>query len=700
MRQKLLSKDIKDPTVKDAGSKKQGNNGEENEAEVNKTVVHAEGAIGNEEDMNDDMNAEQVDGGELAQEFEAEANQNMQQDEAAEVSDYRVTDAKQVGAEGVEWAKGGEIGENGAMDAEQIDGGKVVQTIEAEANHELQAGDEGAEWAKGGGKVGENGAMDAEQIDGGEVIQTIEAEANQKLQAGDEGAEWAKGGQFNDDGTIDVEAASTKFQHPAVVVSAAVAGTILQCIIQRLKDMGLVNHLTSKTGGGLNHTEARTTANRFAAFLDWIQQKTPSGHLPHDLEGFICHVIQAEYADLGPYAQYLDDIKGLVSSTIINHINDIVKGAKWFVLINMGKSKNVKKADLEGLLYISTNLKKNLSKDVKGAHAKVTMESEVYLRHQPEGGLRQLQEQFKPELEKLKRLLSTTPFVIGAEEYRWFCGLMYVAMYIFAPQGRKGGIESITLSQYPKLRDEGYAETTNFKTHEKWTFQMVIMSTVSNDLVIIFHDRFRPLAVQNFVPSKKYPKLPDNLWLSWDGTPDNIGVRITQWIKQVYKLDMNSTKLRSLVETSTAQLEKNGDITSKARAACSGINGHTSQVAKNHYVKEDRIAEVHIAREALGPALFNTNISMLGPASPSAVALPLSVGHGSNSIFSADMLGSASSTSLFGHDSDSDSADSDCEQGRSSNDTTLENTRYGLVLGEIRVIGYSSYRLCLLSGLF
>ena len=119
LRQKLLSKDIKDPTVKDAGSKKQGNNGEENEAEVNKTVVHAEGAIGNEEDMNDDMNAEQVDGGgELAQEFEAEANQKMQQ-EGAEVSDYRAIDAKQVGEEGLEWAKGGgEFGEHGAMDVE------------------------------------------------------------------------------------------------------------------------------------------------------------------------------------------------------------------------------------------------------------------------------------------------------------------------------------------------------------------------------------------------------------------------------------------------------------------------------------------------------------------------------------------------------------------------------------------------------
>ena len=668
----------KHPTVKDVGSKKAGNNGKEKETVLNKAVVHAEGAIGNEEDMNDDMNAEQVDGGgELAQDFEAEANQMMQQEEGAEVSDYRAIDAEQVVAEGAEWAKGAaEVGENGAMDAEQIDGGEFIQTIEAEANQKLQVGEEGAEWAKGGGEFGENGAMDAEQIDGVDVVQTIEAEANQKLQAGEEeGAEWAKGGQFNDDGTIDVEAGSTKFQHPAVVVSAVVAGSILQCIVQRLQDMGLINHLTSKIGGGLSHTEARTTANRFAAFLDWIQQKTPSGHLPHDLEGFICHVIQAEYANLGPYAQYLEEIKGYVSSTIINHINDIVKSAKWFVLINMGKSKIVRKADLEGLLYISTNLKKNLSKDVKGTHAKVTMESEVYLRHQPEGGLRQLQEQFAPELEKLKRLLSTTPFVIGAEEYRWFCGLMYVAMYIFAPQGRKGGVESITLSQYPKLRDEGYAETTNFKTHEKWTFQMVIMSTVSNDLVIIFHDRFRPIAVQNFVPSKRYPKLPDNLWLSWDGTPDNIGVRITQWIKQVYKLDMNSTKLRSLVETSTAQLEKNGEISSKVSAACRGINGHTSQVTKNHYVKEDRLAEVHIARKALGPPLFNTNISMLGPASPSAVALPLSVGHGSNSIFSEDMLGSASSTLLIGHDSDSDSADSDCEQGRSSTDTTLESTR-------------------------
>jgi hypothetical protein len=426
----------------------------------------------------------------------------------------------------------------------------------------------------------------------------------------------------HDEESIDAKQSTQglhRVQHPSIIVSAVTTGVVVLAVFQKLKAMGLVDHLLSKMGGGIGDTEASTAVKRFAAFLHWMHENSGDvkNDLPDVLDEIIEQTITDDFADLASYVTHLEKIKEFSASTMINHINDIVKGAKWFVLFKSGR--RLTQNDLQGLLYVSSNLKKNLNKDMRGTRGEVTMKQEVYLRHQPAGGLAELQEGFPRQLDKLKALLDAAPRIIGKSEYTWFCGMMYTSLYVFAPQGRIGGVKDIKVQQFKDFRLEGHAETTKFKTNKKWGYQFVIVGSVSFDLVKKYHDIFRPLAVSNFIASKEYPTLTDGMWLSWDGTPDNVGVRITQWIKGAFGLHMTSNNLRSLVETTTAQLEKAGKISKEARAAVSAINGHTSQVATNFYVHEDRIAEVSLARKALGPTVFNTDFNKLGPASPFSV---------------------------------------------------------------------------------
>ena len=410
-----------------------------------------------------------------------------------------------------------------------------------------------------------------------------------------------------------------------------IGGPVAEVVFKKLKEMGFVEHHTSKMGGTLREADSITAGRRTALFLDWVHEKvsTDQTYLPNVLAERFTQILRNDYALLGEYSTYLETIRGFKPSTMVNHINDIVRGFKWFVLF---KSRGtLQPVDLKGISYCAAVLNKNLKKALKGERGEVTMASEVYLRHQPSGGLAELQQVFPAQLEKLRALLAAVPRIIGKSEYLWFVGMLYTSFYVFTPQGRIGGLNDMRVDQYKNFRDEGHAETNKFKTKAAHGYQFVIVGSISFSLLAQYMEIFRPVAVRNFVPTRDYPAITDAMWITWDGAPDNTGPRITQWIRNVMGLKMSSNKLRSLVETTSHRLAKEGKITPQARAAVCGINGHTSQVARNYYVREDRVEEVNTARDALGPAMFNTDINVFGPVSSLSAGLPTRCGDESDS---------------------------------------------------------------------
>ena len=213
-------------------------------------------------------------------------------------------------------------------------------------------------------------------------------------------------------------------------------GPVAEAVFQKLRAMGFVEHHISKLGGSLRQADAITAGRRTAQFLYWVHEKLATKkktYLPDVLTERFIQTIRYDFANLADYVTYLETVREFMPSTLVNHINDIVRGAKWFVLFKAGRTLEPK--DLEGITYIGANLNKNLKKALKADRGEVTMATEVYLRRQPAGGLAELQQAFPAQLEKLKTLLSAVPLIIGKNDYLWFTGMLYTSVYVFSPQG-------------------------------------------------------------------------------------------------------------------------------------------------------------------------------------------------------------------------------------------------------------------------
>jgi hypothetical protein len=392
--------------------------------------------------------------------------------------------------------------------------------------------------------------------------------------------------------------------------------------------MGLYAHLRTWQGGNRSAEDAQTATGRVARWLIWTHEKmaVTSSSSPTPLLEMFCErfalAVKKDYNTLGDYTMYLG--KSFMASTINNHLYDIQSAVMWFVCGDKNEGRLIP-ADLMGFDFVVTKLRKKSTKATKRDRVGKTMATEVYLRHQPAGGLKELQEAFLPELEKLKRFLKQTPLVITRTDFLWFTGMLYLSFYLFSPQGRVSGLESLKLDQYGDFEDVGHAASTNFKTAVRYRFQLVSIGSVTYFLITTHRDVFRPIAASNFRPSAAHPTPTDLMFITWEGIPDDLGAKIIQWTKRYMELSMGSTDLRILVETTASQLLSEKKITGEVRGACSTISGHTGQVAKDFYELEDRTREIHLTREVLGPAMFNTSFNVLNvPKEPLSDQLPIS----------------------------------------------------------------------------
>jgi hypothetical protein len=108
------------------------------------------------------------------------------------------------------------------------------------------------------------------------------------------------------------------------------------------------------------------------------------------------------------------------------------------------------------------------------------MEQLVQNRHLPEGNL---QQQLKSLQNIVHRLLPwarqfCSGSIVDGITYKKFLGLLGSSFYMFSPQGRVQGIEDVKMSQLSQLLNEGFAQTSKFKTSAKWGYQPVTTSLV------------------------------------------------------------------------------------------------------------------------------------------------------------------------------------------------------------------------------
>lgn len=181
---------------------------------------------------------------------------------------------------------------------------------------------------------------------------------------------------------------------------------------------------------------------------------------------------------------------------------------------------------------------------------------------------------------------------VDKETYKRFMGIFLASLYVFSPQGRCQGIEDLKFGQVEALLNEGYINTTKFKTQAKWGYQPVTLAEESKELLNIYLRSFRPYAAG---PSPSRPT--DTLLIDFAGRPHtDIGKELTSFYTKSCNLHITPTRIRSIVETAAEEMYRAGDISLRTRKSVEAINGHTSSTVQNYYLQMDRAADVHSAR--------------------------------------------------------------------------------------------------------
>jgi len=398
-------------------------------------------------------------------------------------------------------------------------------------------------------------------------------------------------------------------------------------ITKALNREGLSRYLQSMLAGAMSMKNAKAVLVKVVRFLVWTYfQGYSRGHSSNAFTWFKNMIIH-KYTKLGEYCTYLEKVKEFEPTTIKNDLGALSKCAKWAILFTKTADPKITQAHLAGFIEVITSFQKFYSKVNRKKRSYKTMESEVYLSKMPAGGLPQLQETFAAEITWLQSLVKlahdyqrTQPgqpyYPMAATEYSRLTSAMYAALYAFAPNGRVSGIEDLKEVQYKQLVEEGHVHSSKFKTNSTYGYQPVILNKISYFFVKTYWDFFRPVAMINSDSTPQTP-LQRSLWLTFDGKPERIGARVTQYFKRTLGMHITTTAIRSLVETTTEKLKKTGAISESQRDSVSNINGHSSQVTRDFYLMMDRNADVCSAREALDTIMpLSTQLNEMMNSSP------------------------------------------------------------------------------------
>jgi len=348
---------------------------------------------------------------------------------------------------------------------------------------------------------------------------------------------------------------------------------------------GLVTHFESAMGGNKSSTASYQMVKHFATFLQWSRshRQLPDLQTNEDVFVWFQKILQSHYTDLHVYSVYLQDQRLLSPSTIKNYVSEIVNCCKWGVLYAPVETAWPSTL-LTGILHVASAITVHQGKQNRARASENTMEANVLNRRAPAEGLVALQEAVQIEVAWAKAIQTSN---IEAKTYRMFMELLYAAMYVLSPQGRLSGILDMKKAQGDELLNAGYSTSAKFKTHAKYGLQPVTLGSVSKELLHMYLFELRPQVCR----ADDGPAAP--LFLTYEGKPDrNLGRSVTAFFTRTKQLHINTTMVRSLVETNTHKLYLQGKVTAEQRAAVGNINGHGSAIIKNHYIKEHRAEDV------------------------------------------------------------------------------------------------------------
>ena len=385
-----------------------------------------------------------------------------------------------------------------------------------------------------------------------------------------------------------------------------------------LEEWRYTDYCTQIAGGGKQSIEATTLRNRNASFIVWSYEK----HYQKDLlpskkliSKWCSKLIRKYYAYAAEYASYLQTTKMMKASTIYNHLDSLSHFFQWVVWHSPHRTRFEANA-FEPMKCMLTSCRRRACKERRKERANNTLARKIHERRIPQDGFNGLIQILHTQTKWGLSCNNMRKRDIDKTTYDDYLSLLFAHLYCTVPQGRVGGLSSIKLDQFAEFQNKGLAMTDQFKTRAKYGLQAVVINPEILSLLKIYVGRFRPVAV------KANPC--DYLWVTYKGERISIvGSFVTRFFEKFGNLHVTTTDLRSLAETTAHRAFLAGSISPAERAAITAINGHSSQVTKDHYIRADLNAEATSGRKGFNRMLGLDDINdreVLWPEHDEAVA--------------------------------------------------------------------------------
>ena len=388
--------------------------------------------------------------------------------------------------------------------------------------------------------------------------------------------------------------------------------TLQEQITKIIENTGYSEHLREDLGGKIKERAIKTATGRIAQFLIQTYAHKKSKMLEANVKRVtawsVC-VFTKEFRLLTPYVKFLGGTKGLKPSTILTYLDALDTYSKWLVYISPCSTiLSNKKQNLDGFKYIVGRYRTSQRKAKKEANSgenSITVQGRVNSLRLPPDGFKGLQQIVAGRFEMASGLI-TERDVLGIDKtvYNEFLGLLIAALYVFVPQGRIGGVQSLQFEDYETMMKMGYAMSSAFKTSAKFGYQPVLSNKQINGLITTYFQKLRPLAVKNARKRNSIGttiKDPTWFWLTFSGKHcERLGRRLTQFFLKNGHFHVTTTDIRSLLETKAHEAMQSGGISPQQRDAISAVGGHSSQTVTDYYIKHNRSADRRNAYEAFG----------------------------------------------------------------------------------------------------
>ena len=352
---------------------------------------------------------------------------------------------------------------------------------------------------------------------------------------------------------------------------------------EKINSKHLRKHLSSTVGGNRGIKAIKTLISRVTSFFSWLNKQWDRTSISY----MVKKLLRTDYEIISDYVVYLHEVMARKGSTALSYLDDIMKYLKWYVLFKGRRHQRKLNPDdltmqeFVGVEDVVKNVRRECRKQRKRDNA--TSKDIPTLRKLnmwPQGGMRQLNEAVEKELSWISRIDEGT--VIDRGFFLSFSKALCASIYL-SPQGRIQAVEDIRFGQANELKTNKFIMSKKFKTWAKYGYQPVTAGSIFLQIFEKYMLYVRPALKE---------KDTDFLFVDLEGNQIDMGRKLITFFESALGLHLTSTTIRSVVETEVNDLFNQGKLSRREKESMMNLNGHSSQVTHDYYIKQDRQRDV------------------------------------------------------------------------------------------------------------